>query len=67
MFAQSNHRTPIGDAERFRVVSDAVIGGGFDLREGQLVESSELGELVRALLTSGAIVRVPDEASGYLG
>ncbi|AIE83614.1 hypothetical protein [Fimbriimonas ginsengisoli] len=50
-----------GRGDRLRVVLDAIIGGGLDIRAGQIVHEDELGEFAEALRAAGAVVRVFDD------
>jgi len=48
-----------------RVVADAVIGGGFDLRFGQILGFSEVGEYAQVLLNTGACELVHERVGGH--
>lgn len=45
-----------GRGDLLRVIPDAVIGGGVDLRAGQIVHESDLGAFVDLLKAQGAVV-----------
>ncbi len=51
---------------KFRVVPDAVVGGGFDLRAGQIVAANDLGVYFFALMDAGALVRVSEDLAAYV-
>jgi len=48
-----------------RVTADAVIGGGFDLRCGQILNLAEVGDYANVLLGSGACELVHERSSGF--
>jgi len=50
-----------GRGARLHVVQDAVVGGGFDLRVGQIVCESDLGPFAAQLVAEGALVCVSDD------
>lgn len=61
----NDDRTPspekaMGRGARLRVV-DAVVGGGLNLRAGQIVSEEDLGEFARSLIETGALERLGDD------
>lgn len=48
-----------------RVTADAVIGGGFDLRFGQVLNLAEAGDYANVLLGSGACEIVHGKSSDF--
>lgn len=58
-------RRPETVGEFMRVVTDAVIGGGIDLRCGQTVRLADLGHYARALISSGALEPVTETAGHH--
>jgi len=49
-----------------KVVADAVVGGGFDLRSGEILDLTQVGEYANALVTHGACELVPEQATGFV-
>jgi hypothetical protein len=64
MIGSNQSQLPVGRRiERFRVLQDALVGGGCDYRAGQIVDANQLGLYVRVLEDRGAIERVSDESA----